>query len=362
MKIKQFIFALFICLLCFLPNVLIAELQIIVPPSNHWGNMSSKDIETLCENIVSHFEKHLRPEHEMNDTVNVHRDFNLSHVTIGADGNHKIGINLDMSIAPDAFYYFIWSFSHEICHILHDYEVTTINNPNLWFQESICMMASIWALKSMADTWKQDSPFGQEHLFSINFDHYANALLNDPSSEYDGTAEEWIEEYETFLREDYYRTQSFTQHHYLVAGLSYKFLHIFEENPEAWNAVRKMPATKGELSEYMQDWYDNVAQPDKKYVEDIAEVMGISITPVTATVIVINADVNKDGYVDLYDVLIVRSAMQNSVAYDTDINNDGRTDEIDLLIVKAKAFEAIAAAAPHKRKTQITTWGSLKRR
>ncbi len=76
--------------------------------------------------------------------------------------------------------------------------------------------------------------------------------------------------------------------------------------------------------------------------------------------ITINADVNNDGYVDLFDVLIVRSGMQNAVTYDTDINNDGITDEIDLLIVKAKAVEAIVAAAPRKRKVKLTTWGSMK--
>ena len=75
----------------------------------------------------------------------------------------------------------------------------------------------------------------------------------------------------------------------------------------------------------------------------------------------INADVNDDGYVDLYDVLIVRSGMLAEVSYDTDVNNDGVTDEVDLLIVKAKAMEAIAAAAPRKRKVNITTWGRLKR-
>ena len=80
----------------------------------------------------------------------------------------------------------------------------------------------------------------------------------------------------------------------------------------------------------------------------------------------INADVNADGYVDLSDVLIVRSAIQNSVSYDTDVNNDGVTDEIDVLIVKAKAMEALAAAAPsrerlRKRKVKITTWGAIKR-
>ena len=75
----------------------------------------------------------------------------------------------------------------------------------------------------------------------------------------------------------------------------------------------------------------------------------------------IDADVNDDGYVDLYDVLIVRSGMSGETSYDTDINDDGVTDEVDLLIVKAKAMEAIAAAAPRKRKVNITTWGRLKR-
>lgn len=75
----------------------------------------------------------------------------------------------------------------------------------------------------------------------------------------------------------------------------------------------------------------------------------------------LNADVNDDGYVDLYDVLIVRSGMQNSSTYDTDINNDGVTDEVDLMIVKAKAYAAIAAAAPPKRRVNITTLGALKR-
>ena len=71
-------------------------------------------------------------------------------------------------------------------------------------------------------------------------------------------------------------------------------------------------------------------------------------------------DVNGDGYVDISDVLIVRSGMQNSTSYDTDINNDGVTDENDLAIVKLKAVEAIIAAAPRKRKVLFTTWGALK--
>ena len=74
------------------------------------------------------------------------------------------------------------------------------------------------------------------------------------------------------------------------------------------------------------------------------------------------ADVNNDGSVDISDVKIVRSGMSGETSYDTDLNDDGITDEVDLAIVKAAAYAAIAAASPRKRKVNITTWGSLKRR
>ena len=77
---------------------------------------------------------------------------------------------------------------------------------------------------------------------------------------------------------------------------------------------------------------------------------------------VVDADVNDDGYVDLYDVMIVRSGMSTKSSYDTDINNDGVTNILDLMLVKAAAFEAIAAAAPPRRKVITTTWGELKKR
>lgn len=81
------------------------------------------------------------------------------------------------------------------------------------------------------------------------------------------------------------------------------------------------------------------------------------------TDVVVDADVNNDGYVDLSDVRIVRSAIQNRTSYDTDVNDDGKTDEADVLIVKAKAHEAIVAAAPSQRRKRFLTgtWAELKR-
>ena len=360
----------------FLSANVFADLEITVKSSD-WGEISTHDVKKLCENITHHFEQHLRTENEINDKVNVSRTFRpKSHTTLdpSPDVKYKIGIVLkkNMEIRVDDFYYFIFDFAHEFCHILHNFEVTTINNPNLWFQEGIATMASMWALRSMAETWKRDSPFGlfaeQDGgiaYFYKNFNHYADAYLKVfPEYQYDGTGEEWLSEHEMSLREEYIEKGTFTQYH-TAAQLTFKFLPIFEENPEAWNAVRKMPSTKGKMSAYMQDWYDAVDEQDRQYVEAIAEVMGITVkAPVIASIesTEIDADVNNDGYVDLYDCLIVRSGMQNSVSYDTDVNNDGVTNILDLLLVKAIAVEAIIAAAPSKRKVNITTWGAIKDR
>ena len=377
MKIRNVIL---IFLLLFCVDSVYAKLEIIVKPSPDWGEISSGDVEKLCQNIANHFEKHLRPENEIDDKVNVYRTFrSMSYVTVDQDSDvkYKIGIVLkkDMEIRVDDFYYFIRDFAHEFCHILHRFEITYTDNPNIWFQESIALMSSIWALRDMAKTWENNSPFGPytihddgiAYYFSHNFKYYANIYLNIiPSTQYTGTGKEWLEEHEMSLREKHYRNESFMDYD-LVSQLSFMFLPIFEENPEAWNAVRKMPFTKGKMSEYMQDWYDAVDEQDRQYIEAMAEIMGIDLEPfkeevTVEAVIVIDADVNNDGYVDLYDCMIVRSGMTSKSTYDTDVNNDGITNILDLLIVKAKAFEAIAAAAPRKTRVKLTTWGSMKKR
>lgn len=211
----------------------------------------------------------------------------------------------------------------------------------------------------MHDTWASRPPYDNWRDYRDALLDHANWQMNRAEVQYNGTGADWLKEWETQLRDHDSGAFSYTR----VSQLSYKFLPIFEENPEAWNAIRQMPVSNAKMSVYMKEWYDAVGTEDKVFVEAIAREMGISVTTVVPIAIAaIDADVNRDGYVDLYDVLIVRSGMQKDVSYDTDINNDGVTDEIDLLIVKAKAHEAIAAAAPSKRKTKLTTWGALKRR
>lgn len=338
-----------------------ADLEIIVEPNTGWGNARTSNIKRLCENVALHFQEQLRDEHKIDgDLTIVYRSAGpiayYRSFFDGAADEYKIGLKVTGTYWDN----FSYQFGHEFCHILHNHDLFEENHPdpNGWFREAICEMANLWVIRRMSETWEHRPPYQNWVDYRHALSDYANNwMMSRPEVQYDGTGAEWLAEWEDKMR--IYGSADFT--YARVSQLSYKFLTIFEENPEAWNAVRQMPTSTSKMSDYMKDWYNVVDTQDKEFVKAIATEMGITVEIEPVTAVVIDADVNDDGYVDLFDVLIVRSGMNAETSYDTDINNDGVTDEIDLLIVKAIAIEAIAKAAPSKRKTRITTWGAIKK-
>lgn len=382
-KLIKFVRNMLILLLLICVNLGYAKLEIIIKDTPDWGPMSDADIKILCQNVVDHFEKHLSLQNEIHDKVNVYRtDVGYHFLTLDiVDPNvrYKIGIQ---PIRHDGigyritdFFYLIQPFTHEFCHILQDATkelfVKDADFPNLWFMEGIATMSSVWLLRELSKEWMNGSHFGVDHHdpngavynFSQSFDFWANELLhNTPRFQFDGTAKQWLEKYEDNMRETSLKLHNGDWGNVPPEQLTFKFLPIFEKNPQAWNIVTKMPFTKGKMTDYIQDWYDAVDIQDKQYVEAIAYEMGITV--IQHKTADIDADVNNDGYIDLYDVMIVRSAITHPTTYDTDVNNDGVTDEVDLWIVKGKAMEAIALAAPSiSSNNKLTTkWASLKKR
>ena len=508
-----------------------ADLEITVEPDRRWGDAPVSNIKKLCENVALHFQEQLRDEHKVNGDLGVVY-YDKGPIAFyrtyfgGAPDEYKIGLK----VTGTYWSQFAYQFGHEFCHLMHNHdEIHEVipDNPNSWFHEAICQLANLWVIRRMAETWETRAPYPNWSNYRHSLKSYADNYINLASTQYDGTAADWLKEWEALMR----NKGSGAFNYQRVSQLSYKFLPIFEDNPKAWNAVRQMPASTAKMAHYMRQWHNRVDSADKQVVESIATKMGISIMPVAisdakghaltlthATDVsliplntigewdgwsagawektpdgavnakpiayfdfaekdewdhwiyshapslidydvskgqythfgtyialtnpgcnngtsmqliahadgteiyrspelglgdygthiefaipdgtsifrieisdlgskacdhfvlgnptlfygdkptlrpetaefTIDADVNNDGYVDLSDVLIVRSGMTRASTYDTDVNNDGTTNILDLLIVKAKALEAIAAAAPRKRKVNITTWGTLK--
>ena len=358
MKLKIWVFALLV-----FPLVAFADLEIVVEYNKKWGNAPTSNIKKLCENVALHFQEQLRDEHKVNGTLKiVYRSQGPVAFYRNAFGGGPDAYKIGLTVTGTYWSQFAYQFGHEFCHVMHKHDLFEDNDPNFWFREAICELANLWVLRRMSETWADDAPYRNWIDYRHSLAHYAENLMNRATVQYEGTGAAWIREWEDRLRSD----RDFFDYA-RVSQLSYKFLSIFEETPKAWNAIRQMPVSRSKISEYMRAWHNTVDAEDKRVVKAMAEVMGITVADsvVVASTDMIDADIDNNGYVDLSDVLIVRSALRNTTTYDTDVNNDGVTNELDVLLVKAKAFEAIAAAAPslvkRKRKMKATTWGTLKK-
>lgn len=337
-----------------------ANLNIIVEPHAKWGNAPTSNIKALCENVALHFNEQLRDEHKINGKLTI--VYNPGNPIVWYPWVSGLGKNeykIGLTVTGTFWAQFSYQFAHEFGHIMHNFE-KTLDKENSWFRESICELANLWVIKKMGKTWATRAPYPNWVGWRHNLTNYANTLMSRAEVQYAGTGAEWLSQWESKMRTD---TTIFD--YARVSQLSYKFLPIFEDNPEAWNAIRQMPISTARMSDYMKIWYSEVSVLDKQFVKQMADVMGISVIATTLpNETDFDADINNDGLVDLSDVRLVRMAMQTSILYDTDVNNDGITNELDILLVKAKAHEAIAAAAPAIaiRKKKLTTWGALKRR
>ena len=55
------------------------------------------------------------------------------------------------------------------------------------------------------------------------------------------------------------------------AVVARELLPLFEEEPSGWNAVRRFPASKSSLRDYLNEWVSEVEADDRPFVERIIQ-------------------------------------------------------------------------------------------
>ena len=262
-----------IALSVFCVDVSLARLNIVVEPNRGWGDAPTSNIKRLCENITLHFQEQLRDEKKLSGTIRIIYNPNNPSFHVDDDGNKIIRL----AVTDTYWSQFSYQFAHEFCHAIE------IGDPpfyperdikNNWFREALAELASVWAIRRMSETWAYRAPYANWVDYRHALAEYAQGLLDTPATQYSGSGKEWLEQWEEKMRVAPY-APSFT--YARVSQLSYKFLPIFEDNPKAWNAIRKMPISNVKLSEYMPLWYSQAAAEDKSTVKALAEVMGIRV-------------------------------------------------------------------------------------
>ena len=250
------------------------NVNIVVPPSN-WGEGRRKDIEKLLIDTASHVVRLLRNPFAANIRV-IPGPIDQDPITLYRSPTDT-RYTIKLSARDDFWAQYAYQFAHEFCHVLSNYELLK-KNLNNWFHEAICEIASVFTLRRMAERWSSNPLYQKNPGFTVSLDDYWKNRVSCPETQLpEGVSlDSWLLHNEDMLRVAGYREKAERNKQYLVA---YQLLPIFEEDPTGWNAVLKLPTSKGYLKEYLSDWYSLVDEEDKPFVARLSDAFGYTITP-----------------------------------------------------------------------------------
>ena len=156
---------------------------------------------------------------------------------------------------------YAYQFSHELCHVMCDFEGLSADNPNRWFHEALCELASVFTLRRMAAQWSASPPYPTWATYATALAGYAAELLNRTDHQVPSglTLADWFASSEIMLRADPYQRGA-------NATAAYSLLPVFEDEPQGWNAVRHLPDSRGPLVDYIADWHRAVSELDRAFV------------------------------------------------------------------------------------------------
>lgn len=170
---------------------------------------------------------------------------------------------------------YAYQFAHEFCHILSGFE--NDDPGNRWFEETLCETASVFAIRAMARSWKDDPPYSNWKDYRHALAEYADNVIV--------SRKEVLEIYEKGLG-GFYRAhrEELTKNaglRNLNGAMALVFLRLFEEDPRRWEAVRWLnhrPSPPSEtFPEHLQKWYNAVPARHRAFVATVARLYNVEI-------------------------------------------------------------------------------------
>ncbi|NQT51549.1 hypothetical protein HQ576_05840 [bacterium] len=165
---------------------------------------------------------------------------------------------------------YAYQFAHEFCHILCKYEPT--EKANKWFEESLCEMASLFALRRMAHTWSIHPPYPNWRDYSKALWEYADERIKKSRLPQGTTLAAWYREKAATLRKEPCNRE-------LNTAVAVALLPLFEREPWHWAAVGHLNASPSKtprtFEAYLTAWHHNTPETHRPFIRGIAEQFGI---------------------------------------------------------------------------------------
>jgi len=226
-----------------------------------WCDSQVSNIEALLINTAAHLNDNLRVPFAGSIQVIPGQPELSPRVLLRNSSAERFTVLLS---ARDKYWcQFAYQFSHEFCHILSNFE-SLWGNPNGWFHESLCELASLYCLRRMSKTWAIAAPYPNWRDFRSSLSTYAEKRINRPEVKLsEGTTlSGWLAQQEKQLRNDSCKRD-------LNAVIACQLLPEFENLEAGWNAIGSLPNHTGTIDGYLKAWHKIADDRDKGFVARI---------------------------------------------------------------------------------------------
>ena len=235
---------------------------------SNWGKGRPQDIQTLLVNVASHMARHLRED--VSPVIEVRNRHPHGPMIVYRPPRQTV---YWVMLRTTGTYWaqYSYQFAHEFCHLLSNYERLE-GSANAWFHESICELASLFTLRSMAMTWTTDAPYPNWTDYANALWDYAEGRLSTVRDAIPGEAEGslWLQSHEAEARIDPYIREG----NLIIAA---RMLPILERHPEGWNAIRVLPVSNAPIDQYLALWKEKAHPCDRGFIDQIASALGMPI-------------------------------------------------------------------------------------
>jgi hypothetical protein len=268
-----FVFTFSISFCCFSPCI--GELKkqniptIKITP-NIWGGAKITDIQKVLESTARQitpyiWQKNLNPiqvDRSQTGPIVLYRR--------GTNGEYLVRLNTLKTFWSQ----YAFQFAHELGHIICGFKKG--DPSNLWFEESICETASLFALLNMANEWKKKPPYPNWKSYGEEFAKYAQKRIKKYPWPKNKSLGDWFNENKNDL------TQKPADRGRNVRIAS-KLLPLFKEKPSRWEACAfinvKKTNKKRSFSTYLEDWKQSCKTAEQiKFVEKISFLFRVQST------------------------------------------------------------------------------------
>ncbi len=246
-------------------SVEIPEIRVV--EGEVWTAGSSRDIKAVFDSTARSLLKHFPGRKLKPITVEHSKDNPIVLYQPGPNGE----IQIRVTSTGLHWSQFAYQFSHEMTHVLCGYEQVAPNSaPNMWFEESLCMMGSLFTMRQMAKDWQTAPPYPNWKDYGKSLASYADEVIKRPQHQLEPGVNlaKWYQQNEEKLRAgggaDARQMQS------VVANV---LLPMFEAAPEHWPAVGYLNAKKtgnaASFDEYLDAWEESAPVKHRTFIRKI---------------------------------------------------------------------------------------------